>query len=335
MVYIGGTCNVNLGDNAQRMLIAKWCKENFNGHVYIEIPIDKTACQVAGVRSYGVLAVLSATLFKILKIMQHSGDIFVTGSGYGLIDHASTWLAYARLAVACRNTPILMMPQTINFMNPWMAIYAARAFNQHGRMLMLCRDLISLEKAKESFSTCHPVAYPDIVTSLIGTRNFSGKRDGILFCVRDDGEAYYDKGAIQSLKSRFSCRVAERDTNLSGGDVRMDEKREAYIEEFLAYMSGFKAVITDRYHGTIFSLVTNTPVVVLASNDHKLSSGVKWFPPEIFTSIKYAKNIDDAYAIASEFIASPVAETHLPPYFKERYWDLLIKKLEVVGVSST
>lgn len=323
IVFFGGTGNVNLGDNAQRFLIRKWCQENFQTLQYVEIPLLDTACEPNDCTHFVINGLLSGALFLALRITQRKGDVFVTNSGYGLIDHSWSWLAYARLAVACKRTPILMMPQTINFMNPWVGEKAARAFNGHGKIFMLARDFVSLDKARSAFSSCHPMAFPDVVTSMIGTRVYAKSREGVLFCVRDDGEAYYERSEIKALESRFGCRVEEKDTTLKISSTDMDKNRERYISEFIEYVAGFKAVITDRYHGTIFSMIANTPVVVISSTDHKLSSGVKWFPPEVFgKNIQFAETLDKAYEIANEYL-NRTEFPALPAYFKDNYWDKL------------
>lgn len=81
----------------------------------------------------------------------------------------------------------------------------------------------------------------------------------------------------------------------------------------------FKTVITDRHHGTIFSAMANTPVIVINSADHKLSSGVNRFPQEEFVeNVQFAKDLDDAYAKAKE-ILEKVDIRQNPPYFKDNY----------------
>ena len=323
IVYIGGTDNVNLGDNAQRMLIRKWCKKNYPHHAYIEVSVGETCAQPFGLSHYWLYATLSFVLYGLLKIKQRRGDLIVTGSGYGFIDHAWNWLAYARAAKTCQGTPILIMPQTINFMNPWVEETAAKVFNAHPKILLLCRDFVSLDKAKKVFPNCNPMPFPDIVTSMIGTMEYKCNREGVLFCVRDDGEALYKPEEIMALKRRFLCRAEERDTTLAVTSACMHKHPDKYIREFLDYMSSFQVVITDRYHGTIFSLVANTPVVVLSSTDHKLSSGVKWFPPEIFGSdIRFADTLEKAYEIANEHLGRKEFPT-LAPYFKDKYWKRL------------
>ena len=165
--------------------------------------------------------------------------------------------------------------------------------------------------------------FPDVVTSMIGTKVFKTKRDGVLFCVRDDKEAYYCEKEIRALEEKFHCRVEKKDTTLNISRKEMDRNRKKLIDDFIDYVAGFKVTITDRYHGTIFSLIANTPVVVLSSVDHKLSSGVKWFPEQFSDYIKFASSLDEAYLIASQYLERSDGNVRLPTYFKDKYWDHL------------
>ena len=102
------------------------------------------------------------------------------------------------------------------------------------------------------------------------------------------------------------------------------------LNEQLVYYSKFQLIITDRYHGTIFSLIAGTPVIVLKTTDHKLSSGVKWFPQDFKDYIEFVENIDSVYDTAQEILSKKL--THqLPPYFKQNYYDKLKKILENEG----
>ena len=105
------------------------------------------------------------------------------------------------------------------------------------------------------------------------------------------------------------------------------KNREYYIQKECDYYSHFKVIITDRYHGTIFSLISGTPVVVLKTSDHKLSSGVKWFPEEFKDYVTFANSLDEAYEKAVSMMKKDL--THqLSPYFKENYYDKLKDVLE-------
>ena len=91
----------------------------------------------------------------------------------------------------------------------------------------------------------------------------------------------------------------------------------AILQQFAKY----QVVITDRYHGTIFSQIVNTPVIVISSTDHKLSSGVKWFPQEKFSdNISVAKDLNEAYEKAVDILKRNGAVKKNPAWFKENYF---------------
>ena len=104
----------------------------------------------------------------------------------------------------------------------------------------------------------------------------------------------------------------------------MAKRRDELIMEKIKYFSTFRVVVTDRYHGTIFSAIASTPVIVINSADHKLSSGVKWFPEELFKDqVQFADNLDEAYLKANQMLERTDVKYDNPPYFKEKYWDKL------------
>ena len=108
----------------------------------------------------------------------------------------------------------------------------------------------------------------------------------------------------------------------------MRKHRDELINETIEKIATYKVVITDRYHGTIFSAIANTPVVVINSADHKLSSGVKWFPKEVFANnVQFAENLDDAYEKANAILNSNEKLLKNPPYFKEKYWSKMIEMI--------
>ena len=96
-----------------------------------------------------------------------------------------------------------------------------------------------------------------------------------------------------------------------------------YIYDAIKKISTYKVAITDRYHGTIFSAIASTPVIVISSGDHKLSSGVKWFEKAgLSKNVMFVDSLDEAYNKAKEIISSnnPVQTNN---YFNENYWEKL------------
>ena len=100
-----------------------------------------------------------------------------------------------------------------------------------------------------------------------------------------------------------------------------DRNREKLIRNVLKEFSSYQVVVTDRYHGTIFSQVENTPVVVLSSADHKLSSGVKWFPKEKFgMNIYFANDLEEAYSLTNDILKREGKVYYNPTWFKENFF---------------
>lgn len=189
---------------------------------------------------------------------------------------------------------------------------------------MLCRDETSYQIAQNEFPNVKTHLFPDIVTTQIGRQTWNSERKGILFCMRNDKEAFYSKTDIEKLRTKLekSQPTAITDTTLDIPIREIRKNRTAILQNIWKEYSGYKLIITDRYHGTIFSLVANTPVIVLSSTDHKLESGVKWFPESFSSYVKFAKNLDEAYQFSEQILHT--AYTHdLEPYFKKNYYDKL------------
>ena len=135
---------------------------------------------------------------------------------------------------------------------------------------------------------------------------------------------------VAILGKGCSLRKEKVDTTLKGVSCEeLDKHRDEIIYGMISKFATYKVVITDRYHGTIFSAIANTPVIVVNSADHKLSSGVKWFPEEEYhDAVQYAQSLDDAYFKAQAILSQKDRTYKNPPYFRNQYWDKLKDILE-------
>lgn len=312
-IYLFGSPNqVNLGDQAQTYCIENWCKENYPEHELIILTY------------YTMTNVILSSIRKTIK----KNDLIFIHSGYHITDLYTMVDKYCKVIKLFPDFNITIFPQTINFEHDKeKERFVANTFNSHGRITLLCRDNISFEKAQKIFTNCKLLLYPDIVTSLIGKFNFNNKRNGILFCMRNDKEALYSKEEIRILRDRF--KPIETDITDTDSDIfyrTIQKNREKILMNKFQEFSKYKLVITDRYHGTIFSLISNTPVIVLSSTDHKLSSGVKWFPQEFNGYVTYADSLEKAYSTALEIYNNNI-EKKLPTYFDDKFYKELKTKI--------
>ena len=84
----------------------------------------------------------------------------------------------------------------------------------------------------------------------------------------------------------------------------------------------YRAVITDRYHGTILSLVAGTPVIIIKTTDHKVTTGAEWFKGVYDDYVYVANSLDEAYEIAKSVLNKKLTN-NLSPYFETNYYDKL------------
>lgn len=302
----------NLGDQAQLMCWLRLFSEWYPDYKVIQV---STKFRVFD------------TLRNIHKIIKPEDKIFIH-SGYLIFDPHPELPFILDVVRDFYDHPITILPQTVNLMDGWYQHIVAEIFNSHPNLTLMCRDEVSLKKAETMFPKVELKLMPDVVTSLIGNKDFqyaNSNRNGALLCVRNDLEKYYSDSQINELRKKLDCLTGGGtvvcDTTIKASPWVWDRKREELIRSMLKTFSRYQVIITDRYHGTIFSQIVNTPVIVLSSADHKLSSGVKWFPKEDFgKNIFFTNNLDEAYNLVVEILKRKGKVINNPPYFKRKYY---------------
>ncbi len=319
LIYLGVPIHNNLGDLAQYYCIKKWLRKFYNEYDIVEIA-DNIVCN-----NY-------KNILKKMKKIVTDEDIFVFQSGYRTTDlYYGTDLSQRRILNNFKNQ-VIVFPQTIKFKYKSELAKNIKAYKKNNNYIFLARDEISYQNACKMYDKNKILLYPDIVTSLIGNCDFinkNQKREGILLCLRNDDEKLYTddeyNNLIRQLK-QLTNRVDVADTN-SNKNFEFDKSElQNELKNKLNQFASYKLIITDRYHGTIFSLVSNTNVIVLNSVDHKLSSGVNWFKEVYKEHINYCDDIKNVYKIASKLYKTNnnnIADC----YFKNKYYDLLYEKI--------
>lgn len=313
-IYIFGSPNqVNLGDQAQTYCIERWLKSNYPNHELF-------------IFTYFTI---TNTILKSIRNTINRNDLIIIHSGYHITDLYNLIDKYCKIIELFPDFPIKIFPQTINFeKDKEKEKYVSNVFNKHGNITLMCRDEISYKKAEIIFNNCKLLLYPDIVTSLIGKIKYNFPRKGILFCMRNDKEAYYSSEAIDKLRAKLSPIPTKlKDTDSKLFYRKIQKNREQVLNNKFKEFANYKVVITDRYHGTIFALIANTPVIVLSSKDHKLSSGVKWFPKDFGHFVTFANSLEEAYSLAKQLYQENLHKNQLPDYFQSNYYSILKEKL--------
>ena len=310
--YIGIPAHNNLGDLAQGVCIRKWLKKHFCGWEIIEIETN-------------ALVNTKFSAKKYLKAAFKPGNIIVFQSGYTTTDlggHADEM--HCEVIKLLPNAPMLMLPQTVFFESESRKQNTARVYNSAKNMLFLARDKVSFQTAQQMFPDLRVLLYPDIVTTLIGKFNFNYKRSGILFCCRDDSEKYYSDEEILALMQQCSslAKVERTDTTKEIKTKEIVANAEKYILQEIERYSKYEVIVTDRYHGTIFALAAGTPVVIIKTTDHKVTTGADWFVGVYDEYVHLASTPAQAFEMAKQLIFNKVSHT-LAPYFEKKYYDAL------------
>lgn len=317
--YIGIPAHNNLGDLAQGVCIRKWLNKHFVDHEVIEIETNAIVNTPFSVK-------------KHLKDTFCDSDFIVFQSGYTTTDLGGyadeMHCTIIRLLPHAR---ILMMPQTIFFQSQERKENTSLIYNSAKKMLFLARDNVSFSMAKQMFPDLTILPYPDIVTTLIGQLEFSSIREGILFCCRDDSEKYYSDEDINDLMKRCSdlSKVERTDTTKNIRTSEIVKNAEKYIMAEIEHYSKYRLIVTDRYHGTIFSLIAGTPVIIIKTTDHKVTTGAEWFRGIYDDHVFLAQSLDEVYDIAKEVFSKNIVHK-LEPYFENEYYDKLSKKFSEV-----
>lgn len=313
-IVFGAPAHSNMGDQAQTFCTEQWLKKNYPE--YMPVILDTP---FASEQSYKVLDIIRSAI--------KPDDMIFLHSGYHTTD---LWLFEEKLqrAVIARfpNFRIVVLPQTVNYLSSAEEHKSAEIYGAHQNLVFLCRDKVSYQKAQKIFPNARLFCFPDIVTTMIGKYHFQHKRNGILLCKRSDKEAKYTAEQITALIGEIE-RVEVTDTTINVAHDVIDRNRKGILEEIWENFSRYKLVITDRYHGTIFSLIACTPVIVIPSADHKLSSGVNWFPEEFSSYVKYIDDIMGLPEMVKEVLADNLSY-ELPDYFDKNYYDGLKQILE-------
>lgn len=316
IIYMGVTRQRNLGDLAQHYCISQWIKNYCSDYALLTIdsPVVVNKPQFL------------ITLARYIT----SKDVIVFQSGYTTQDLGGDHdLMHRMVAKSIPQANILMMPQTIFFQKEINKQKTAVALNNCSNMLFLARDFTSFEIAKEMFPNIKVIAYPDIVTSLIGKYSFNNLRDKIYLCRRTDREKFYSEENLLALKDKLSllAPVEMGDTKSHATLPQILRDLKGHIEEEIEKYSHYKVTITDRYHGTIFSLCAGTPVVIIKTTDHKVTTGADWFIDIYDKYVTVAESLDEAYCLAENIIKNKKEYPTLQPYYAKKYYEKALRKL--------
>lgn len=308
--YFGVPTHPNLGDQAQKFVILSWLQQNYPESEIVKIP---SSCFNGGVRK----------TIKVMRGIIGSADLIIMQSGHTMDGLHPDETAHRFISEAFPENRIIFFPTSIEFLSRRGMQKDIKSINKHHRTLFLARDPVSADKARKLYPNVDVKLYPDVVTSLIGRYEFDSAKNGILLCTRNDGEKLYSYEKIDRLAQNLSSLspLDRTDTTVDWQGINLDSE-EAWqrIERVIESYSRYKVVVTDRYHGTIFARIAGTPVVVLKTRDHKVTSGAEWFIDANDGAIRIADDLTSVPDLVKELMTK-FPEGAVAPAFASPYYD--------------
>lgn len=302
----------NLGDQAQACCIEKYFRKFFSDHIVFKL-------------SNNAFDFYEEKILMILKEKIKETDLIFFQSGYTFTGIHPYENMHRKIVENFPYNKIVFLPQTVKFKNQKILENVQNFYGKYDNIYFFARDKISYDIYKSIFPEHRNVhCFPDIVTTEIGNYDFNNnERNGILLCVRNDVEKLYSFQEISLFKEKLQKipKVSLSDTNSETKENSLKEYWKK-IEETIDDYAQYQVIITDRYHGTIFALIANTPVIILKTTDHKVVTGADWFEGVNEDYVYVVNDLEEASQVAQQIVTG-FEYRKLPSYFKEKYYDRL------------
>ncbi|MFF2351109.1 polysaccharide pyruvyl transferase family protein [Kitasatospora sp. NPDC058115] len=236
-----------------------------------------------------------------------SGTILLTGGG----NLGDLWPSHQRMRErvigAFPGHRIIQLPQSLHFGDPAALDRARAVFDAHPDLVLLLRDEPSLRAARRAFRTPSALA-PDCAFAMTGLPRLARPERRILWLRREDHEsaAAHEPGgpptdagvhrtdwtaqegadadwpaALRAVRQRIANASAE--VRATGGDRAagdraaaeladaQDRHAELQLRRGCRLLGSASAVVTDRLHGHLLSLLLGLPHVVVDDRYGKIS----------------------------------------------------------------
>lgn len=290
IIFLSTPEHCNLGDHAIAIAIEKMLKDRFKEKLILEF-------------SYNEYKRNKENIAKLIN----ENDILVTIGG-GNFGNLYLYEEEQRRDIVKRfpNNKIIIMPQSISFTNDETGRSEIKKSNliysKHKNLNIITRDKKSYDYGKKYFAKNNIFLSPDSVLYLEDWYKNNIVRKGVILTLRSDKEKALSNEKIDQIKKYLEVKTNYiKDDTIQKYPVSR-ETREYEVRNILKKISSAKLNITDRFHGVIFSVITNTPVIVFKSLDHKIEEGVKWFSN--LKWVHYVTTVEEAEILIDKYLNS-------------------------------
>jgi exopolysaccharide biosynthesis predicted pyruvyltransferase EpsI len=247
-----------------------------------------------------------------------TGPIFILGGGnFGDIYPQHQEFRFALMRDFADRT-IVQLPQSIHFGSEDALSATANAISEHGKFHLFVRDQASADIGRKVFS-CPVNLAPDCAFCIGPVHPSSNKVDDFVFLRRLDREiagADYEPLNVLGMrvsdwatepampaylkkKARAMTMLCGKFSPAAGALAKSNAQARWRFNRGVCMLSAREAVVTDRLHGMIMSVLLGVPVVAF-DNSYKKVSGYQKMWMRDFLGVAVVETADQALARLTE-----------------------------------
>jgi len=301
----------NIGDHAQTIAIRGWIQKHYPNFPVVELSRDDTEY-----------------FLPALRWLTNPVDVILLQSGGNMGDFRKR-AERIRLSViqTFPRNRIVSLPQTIRFddeaQTKAQRDHMCRIYNRHPNLTILARDPISDGLARRFLPNCRVMFMPDFVLSTHSEQSPTANSfPRVLLCLRDDDGSRLTPVQRQEIKAHLPYSSMFFDT--CGRGLISERGHEGALRTILETVRRFDVVVTDRFHGLIFSVVCRKPCVALHSSGHKMIGGYEWLRDLPF--VRFAQTPDDIPELVEQCLG---IEDRRVPDWNALYFDRIPDLLDL------
>ena len=278
IILIGTPNHGNLGDQAIAYAEKEFLKNFFHDKNIAEVCMQDFAVDIDA-------------LYYLIK----SDDIIVLHGG-GNCGNFYMDDEMIRRYVVLRfiNNKIILFPQSVYFTDNECGRkerdISSKIYGSNKNFYLIARDAVSEEQLKNYFqNTIYRL--PDVVLTLPQWKHQNDKK-GVLLCLRNDEEGILDNAQQEQIENILKVRyesVKRTDTVIEYRNESF--QREYELKHLLNEIGSAELIVTDRLHGMIFSIITETPCIVMPTFNTKIISSFEEL--KNIANVVLAHNVDE------------------------------------------
>ncbi len=322
LIWLGpfSPIHANVGDHLQTLAVYKYLNNEFSDYKIKRIYRDN-------IRDKSLKRLIARLTGNDIVLIHSSGDF---GSLHDVPGHQPGSLSFPEIrrrlvSGAPSKCRIINLPVTAYYEDTAKGRESLRkdkAIFDESNLTILCREEYSLQVVKKNL-LCSSFFFPDFVFYL-KPHLLKIDRKGVLVILRNDKESIItvdQRNILRNILKTSFAVITEKDI-MHAAHTIPDFIMEKYMTDLFEQYQHYELVVTDKMHGMITAVITNTPCIALTGGiPHK----IKAYKSFLSDAVIFIDEIRDISEAISQIKQKDYRSVDLSEYF----WKF---RKEIVGV---